>query len=141
MAGRMIRRLLRDERGLSAIELGLLAPLLILGLLAMIDIGISWTTRMEMDRNVRAGAQAAMSLNNDGNAIRAIVLASAAEPEGLAVEVGRTCSCAAVAASCAATCSGGGAPSVFYAITARRDVDGIFLGERTLESTTRIQIR
>jgi Flp pilus assembly protein TadG len=136
-----IRRLIRDERGLSAVELGLLAPFLILGLLAMIDIGISWTTRMEMDRNVRAGAQAAMSLNNDGNAIRAIVLASAAEPDGLTVEVGRTCSCAGVAAGCAAACSGGGAPSVFYAITATRTVDGIILGERTLESATRIQLR
>ena len=46
----------------------------------MVDIGrVASATRMEMDRNVRAGAQAAMSLNNSAGSIEGIMLASAEE--------------------------------------------------------------
>jgi Flp pilus assembly protein TadG len=136
-----LRQLVRDDRALSSVELAVFAPLLILGLLAMVDVGVSFATRMEMDRNVRAGAQAAMSLNNDSNAIRGIVLASASDPQGMAVRVDMNCTCGATTAACSVACAGGDAPSVFFSIIARRTVDGVILGNRTLESSTRIQIR
>ena len=66
----------RNESGNSALEFGLTAPFLIFALVMMLDMGIAVETRMEMDRNVRAGVQAAMSQINDPNAIRNLVLAS-----------------------------------------------------------------
>ena len=55
-----------------------------------------------MDRNVRAGAQAAMSLNNDLSSIEGIILASTEEPENLTVDVDMQCLCSEAAASCTA---------------------------------------
>jgi Flp pilus assembly protein TadG len=60
---RVLDRLLGETGGAAAVEFAIVAPLLLFGLIAMIDTGVMATTRMEMDRNVRAGAQAAMSLN------------------------------------------------------------------------------
>ena len=74
---KLLRRLGRCDAGVSAVEFAVLAPVLIGGLLFLVDVGIAIGTRMEMDRNVRAGAQAAMSLNNSTASIEAIMLASA----------------------------------------------------------------
>ena len=77
----------RCEAGVAAIEFAIFAPMIFLGMLAMVDIGRAITARMEMDRNVRAGAQAAMSLNNDLDAIEGIILASTEDPDELTVDV------------------------------------------------------
>jgi hypothetical protein len=132
----------RDTAGIASIEFAIVAPVLLAGLLAMVDTGTATAVRMEMDRNVRAGAQAAMSLNNDADAIRTIVLASADSPEGLAVDVNMVCTCAGGgSASCTAPCSDGAPPSVFFDISATRAQPGIIVGSMTLRSHTRVQIR
>ena len=95
---------------------------------------------MELDRNVRSGAQAAMSLNNDPDAIRAIVLASAGEPDDLTVDVAMVCACSDEEASCTVPCDSGEAPSVYFNIAAERPFTGI-LANRTVHSQTRVQIR
>lgn len=136
-----VRRLLGNEDGVSAIEFALLAPILIGGFLLMVDTGRAVGARMEMDRNVRAGAQAAMSLNNDMEAIERIVLASAGSPEDLEVEAKMTCSCAGAAAGCAAPCATGEAPSVFVEIGASRSFSGLLISAMTLDSGTRVRIR
>ena len=136
-----LRRLVRCRSGVAATEFAIFAPMVILGLFTMVDIGSAVTQRMEMDRNVRAGAQAAMSLNNDEASIRGIILASTEEPEKLKVEVNMQCICAGSSASCSASCPDTTAPAVFVEIGAARAHDGILLPERTLRSQTRVQIR
>jgi pilus assembly protein CpaE len=141
MARRDLRDLPGDRTGASALEFAIFAPLLVFSLLAMADVGIGIATRMELDRIVRSGAQAAISLNNDAAAIRSIVLASSATPTSLEVDVEQVCSCAEIAASCTALCAGGAAPSVYYGIEAERPYAGLFFGERQIVSSTRIKIR
>lgn len=141
MANRRLRDLPGDQSGASAIEFAILAPLLIFGLLGMADIGLGIGTRMELDRIVRSGAQAAISLNNDAAAIRALVLASSATQAGLDVEVDKLCTCGELAATCTALCSDGAAPSVYFGIEAERPYAGILFGERPVVSSTRIKIR
>lgn len=136
-----MRRLIACTGGASALEFALFAPMVILGLLVMTDLGISIGTRMELDRNVRAGAQAAMSLNNDEAGIEAIVLAAAGAPVDVDVDVTMSCVCGASTAVCDVTCVSGDAPSVFFQIRATRPQPGIILGERTIASETRVQIR
>jgi hypothetical protein len=136
----LLRRLVGDKAGVSAIEFAIGAPVLILGVLAMVDTGMSAGTRMELDRNVRSGAQAAMSLNNDPDAIRAIVLASAGEPDDLTVEVAMVCACSDEEALCTTPCGSGDAPSVYFDIAAERPFTGILVN-RTVHSQTRVQIR
>jgi Flp pilus assembly protein TadG len=136
-----IRRLLSDTHGASALEFAIGGPVLILALLAMVDVGVAIGTRMELDRVVRSGAQAAMSLNNDATAIRAIALASTADAEGLEVDVTQQCRCTAVDNACTALCADGSAPSVFFVIAAEREQPGIILGSRDIVSQTRVQLR
>ena len=137
----LIGRLRQDAAGIASIEFAVGAPVLLAGLLAMVDVGMATAVRMEMDRNVRAGAQAAMSLNNDADAIRTIVLSSAESPEDLTVDVDMVCACSDVPASCTAPCGSGEAPDVFFEILASRVQPGILLGDRQLTSATRVQIR
>ena len=56
---------------------------------------------MEMDRNVRAGAQAAMSLNNDPDSIAGSSSRRPRTPEDLTVDVDMQCRCAGAPADCA----------------------------------------
>jgi hypothetical protein len=136
-----LRPLARDAAGVASIEFALAAPLLIGGLLMMVDGGIAISTRMEMDRNVRAGAQAAMSLNNDAASIRAIVLASADLPDDMEVDVQLVCLCAGEAAACTTPCPSGEEPQVLYDISASRIYSGIVVGDLTLRSHTSVQLR
>lgn len=137
----LIRNLIRDSSGASAIEFALVAPVLITAVLFMVDIGLAVSTRMELNRDVRAGAQAAMSLNNDTSAIQAIALASSGSPEGTTVNVAGSCACGSTVSACQSLCGNGTAPSVFIAISAIKPYDGLFLGRRNLEASTRVQIR
>jgi Flp pilus assembly protein TadG len=135
-----LRLLAQATDGVAAVEFAIGAPLLILAMIAMVDTGMMETTRMEMDRNVRAGAQAAMSLNNDPAAIETIVLASAGDPEDLTVAATMTCACSDAPASCSAPCDTGEAPSVFFDISAERPFSGILVS-RAIRAESRVQIR
>lgn len=62
-----LRRLLQQmhprrmgEDGVSAVEFGLIAPILFVSLLAMVDVGLAIAERMSIDSVLRAGAQEAM---------------------------------------------------------------------------------
>ena len=136
-----MRRMARCEAGVAATEFALFAPMIILGILMMVDIGGAIAERMEMDRNVRAGAQAAMSLNNDVSSIEGIILASTEEPENLTVDVNMQCLCSEASAACTTPCPDTTAPAVFVQISAVQTYEGIIMPERTLSSQTSVQIR
>ncbi len=131
----------RSESGNSALEFGLTAPFLIIALVMMLDVGIAVETRMEMDRNVRAGVQAAMSQINDPNAIRDLVLASANGSEIISVNVNKTCSCGSTPTPCTSWCSAQEPPSVFVNISAVQPYSGLILPTFALESETHVQLR
>jgi pilus assembly protein CpaE len=57
--GRKAQSFPRDEAGVSAIEFGLVAPLIFFSLLAMIDVGFAIRDRILLDHFLRSGAQAA----------------------------------------------------------------------------------
>jgi pilus assembly protein CpaE len=147
-AGRMsLRRGLRTcTRGASALEFAIFAPILCLGLLAMVDIGMSVALRMELDRNVRSGAQAAITLDNPAPIIETIVELSAGSPDDLTVSVAQTCFCRIDGVlephgDCQVRCVSGEEPAVFFAISAERPYTGAIFGRRTIVSDTRVQIR
>ncbi len=138
---RWLRQLGRCEAGVSSIELAIIMPILAIGFLMMADLGMMAGVRMQMDRSVRAGAQAAMSLNNSNTAIADIVSVSSAEAAGLGVSVELVCSCAGTAGDCSAPCATGEAPSVFVDLVATQNYSGIVLSDRQLRAENRVQIR
>jgi pilus assembly protein CpaE len=136
-----ITELLRDERGASAVEFAIGGPMLILALLAMVDVGSAIGERMDMDRSIRAGAQAAMSLIGDPGVIQGIVEETATSTDGLGVSVDMVCSCAGIGASCTSTCASGDEPSVEMQIAATQTYSGILFRNLALESSTNVSIR
>ena len=54
---RFLRDLLRDESGLAAVEWALVGPMFLLLLLAIIDLGITFTTQATMDGAARDAAR------------------------------------------------------------------------------------
>lgn len=140
MRAHRFRRLIACRRGVSALEFALVAPFLCIGLLLMVDIGLGIVTRMELERNVRSGAQAAMTLENDADQVAAIV-GMAAGNDTVSVDVGIQCQCGAASTSCEIFCRDGSAPSVFYAIRAERPHPGPLLDAEPIVASARVKVR
>lgn len=137
---RLLRALLACRCGVSALEFALAAPLLCIGALLLVDVGMGVGARMELDRNLRAGVQAAMTLERSGEDIASIVriAAGGALPE---VTVTEECQCGTQASACTRFCAPNVPPSVFFAIHARLDHPGPLSGEESIVSTARVQVR
>jgi Flp pilus assembly protein TadG len=138
---RHLFRFLKCDRGVAAIEMGIFAPILIVGTILMADVGLAVGARMDLDRNVRAGVQAAMSNVSDLNAIKDVVMASAEQSTAISVAVNKTCTCGSVVTSCTTWCEPEVPPSVFINISATEAYDGLMLPALKLESKTHVQLR
>jgi pilus assembly protein CpaE len=134
-------RLRRCDAGASAVEFAIGGPMLILAMIAMVDVGSAIGERMDMDRGVRAGAQAAMSLIGDTVAIKGIVESATTDTAGLDVSVDLACSCGGAATICTAMCATGDEPSIEMRIASTRTYSGILFRNLALESATDVQIR
>lgn len=147
---------LRDETGSIAIEFALLAPMLVFGLLAMVDLGLAISERMTINHVLRAGAQGAT--NNVGIAAVHEILRTTAsktmtvatngatgDDTTLALDVGpMLCTCAAqpnVAVACSTNCAGDTPTQVFYVLTASKTYSGVILPRFPLSKTLQVQIR
>ncbi len=134
-------RFVRDEHGAAAVEMALISPFLILGLLLMLDVGVAVKERLDLDHSTRTGAQAVMANVNETQQISDLVLASSEGASGVTVSVEKTCSCGSTTVDCTNWCSGNTPPSVFMNISAARQHLGFLLPEFTVESQTNVQIR
>jgi Flp pilus assembly protein TadG len=114
-AGRrgLLSRLRGEDRGVAALELALIAPILALIIVAIVDFGMAFTRQMTLANGVRAGVQYAMvrrPVQGDTDAIRQTVKDSS----GVAlsdVTIDWVCECAdtgATAATCSVDDCGGG---------------------------------
>jgi Flp pilus assembly protein TadG len=102
----------RDRRGLAWIELALVAPVLLLLMVAAVDYGRAISQSIDVNNALRAGAQQAIATPDNATAITNAI--STALPSGVANPVvSVTCYCGALAATsealpavaaCTATC-------------------------------------
>lgn len=137
----LLRRLRHCRSGNAAVEFATAAPFLLGALVLMVDVGMAVESRMEMDRNVRAGVQATMANINDLATIQTVIADAGAAAAGVTITVNRTCACGETASSCDSWCAGGEPPSVFINIAATRPFSGMMLPPFTLESETHVQLR
>lgn len=144
-----------DERGLSAVEFALLAPLLLLGLLATADLGLAQSRRMSIDHVLRAGAQSAIADPGEASVLR--VATSTATPDfslatdpavpgpgELSLAINRLAACpeqidTAVAVS--TTCAGGQPTVIYYALSAKMTYAGLILPDLQLSSALQVRVR
>ena len=143
----LARRLLRDDRGVSAVEFALFAPFLFFAAAATLDLGLALYERMSMDRLLRGGAQAAMA-DPGASAVRDVVEASAendfAPGAEFTLSVDRYCACpddTSTPVTCTNTCSDGSAPGIFYRLEADRVYPGLVLPSIDLAAEAKVQVR
>lgn len=142
-------RLWTDRTGASVVEIGLIAPMIVAGLLSMVDLGRAVNERLAIENLLQAGARVAIS-DPGAEAVKdAIALVDAgsvrmAQPGALTFDVQRYCACmddTDTPRDCDVTCVGSSSTAIFYRLTSATTYDGMLLPPIRLGSETRIRIR
>ena len=148
-------RLRRDRRGSSAVEFAVGAPVLLIGLIIVTDVGLAVSDRMNLDQSVRAGAEFAMNNVEDEDTLEEMVKSAATGAYGTArgdvdstriptVDVTRSCECPdapGTAVTCTVLCAGDVPPSIYYDFLASKAYQGIFIPDFTMETAMTVQVR
>lgn len=149
------RNFLRSREGSSAIEFAIGAPVLLIGLIIVTDIGLAIGERMRLDQSVRAGAEFAMNSVEDETTLEDMVRSAATGAYGdqlndvdsseiPTVDVTKSCECPSapgVAVSCTNICTGDLPPSVYYGFIASKAYQGIFIPDFRMQTEMKVQVR
>jgi pilus assembly protein CpaE len=147
----------RSEGGASAIEFGLIAPLLFFSLLATIDIGMAVNERMIVDQALRAGAEQAM-YDPGASAVNAVAANAARQAftvDGsggslgdMTVNVTEFCACPSMTSTpvacnsiCTTSAGGSAAPYKYYSLAAQKTYDSIIIPAMTFSSNMTVMVR
>ena len=143
-----------DERGASAVEFALVAPVLVVACLATVDLGMAISQKMDVDQSLRAASQGAM-LDLGEDEVEDLAKAVAAENSTIApdsgaaatdldISVDRFCACpesVSAAVDCdSGTCADEANPYVFYRLTAEKEFASLFLPAIPISSSLLVQI-
>lgn len=105
----LLRKFTRADGGISAVEMALIAPVLMIIFMGLIDYGIAIFSKMELTSAVRSGAQYALINSASMSSIQTTVSSSSnLTPANLVVTMPyETCECSdgTLDATCTVTCS------------------------------------
>lgn len=133
------RDLVRDKRGVSAVEFSLLAPFLVMGAISTVDAGMAVYDKMMITQVLRSGAHSAIAAESEAQMLAILeataqdnfTLAQGTPNQGeLALGVNSYCVCpeaTGTQVSCVTTCTGGSTPNEFYQLSAELEFDSILL--------------
>ncbi len=118
---------LKSARGAAVIEFALLAPVLLLMVVAAIDFGTFIHQKMQLQSAARAGAQFAIqsdaSISDTAGILNAAQIASELDFTGVAIETTQFCACSDGIestpdgnGSCGGTCAGGEFPGLYVRV-------------------------
>jgi len=120
---RVMRSLLalftRSRRGAVAVEFALIAPVMVIALIALADYGLMVYQNTQLSEAASAGARFALQPGNEDNdaGIQAAALAALPDSLDASVAVTRECRCPTGAAvDCGSTCSGDVTPGRYVRI-------------------------
>ncbi len=115
----ILGRLRQCDAGMSAVEFALTAPLLVLMLLGMADMGLATNEKMRLVSAARAGAQSGYGNSANTAAItQAVTGASGLNGGAVNVAVATSCGCAdGSTVACGGTCAGGGSSRTYVTVT------------------------
>ena len=144
----------RDDKGVAAMEFGLVAPILFFGLLSAVDLGLAVNERMDVNHVLRAGAEAAIN-KSDADDVLAIMAATASQnmtasidgqgnAGDLSLTVNQYCACpdaTEVAVTCTTICTGNVPTYVYYQIDGSKTYTGMFIPNISFTPSIRVQIR
>ncbi len=126
-----LKRLIRSAsilrancRGVSSVEFALAVPLLVAILTVLVDFGMGFYQKMQVEDAAQAGTQYALLHGWDSNAIQTAVL-SATTLSGVSASPvpTKTCGCASgttvTAADCSGVCPNGLSPGTYVTVNAQ----------------------
>ena len=118
------RRHIESEQGQTAVEFALVAPMLAAALVAMIDLGIGFYEKMEVENAAQAGAEYAIARGWNATSVANAVTASGTLAAISATPAPtQSCGCASgttvAAASCGSTCPSGAAAGTYVTVNAQ----------------------
>lgn len=130
MMTHMFKRFVRDRSGVSAVEFALVAPVLLISLLGVVDIGNVVYQRADMESALRAGIQYFMNGGDDLTKAEQVVTASwTTKPEGVSVIADRYCMCGTTVHACNTLCDDDTYPLSFNRIQATATFPGILMND------------
>jgi Flp pilus assembly protein TadG len=140
MAG-LLRRFRRDERGVAAMELALLAPVLV----AIMMLGVEGWLHVDQTLSMQGALQSGGRYYQMGGAddAAAVTLARSTwtnRPTDGDVTVARVCKCGAVVVSCSSLCDNADTPVALVNLTATATFVGL-TGSHPLRQTEIVRVR
>ena len=147
-----LRRAAAARRGTAAMEFGLIAPILIAVMLAVVDIGGAIQQNIRLEAAARSALGYAHLYSDNTNAIRNYVISALNGWNDVTVEnVTMTCACGTTAnnvttwgnnVACPATCTSGEEQRRMIAINVSRSYNGIiYLQNRTLRGDVQLRVQ
>lgn len=113
-------------RGTSAVEFGLIGPLIALLLVGLVDVGQYAYQRVDMYSAARSGSQYFMAGGADLQEARNIIQASWTDaPDDAVISVDRFCQCQIVLSACNAPCPDGEPPTTYTRIALSGTYSGL----------------
>lgn len=111
-------------RGASAIEFAIIAPVIILMAIGVIDLGMGFYRKMQVESAAQAGAQYAMVHGSDTSSITtAVVSATSFSGVTATPTPSQFCGCASsigiISAACNTPCSSGSTPGIYVTVFAQ----------------------
>jgi Flp pilus assembly protein TadG len=111
----------RGAEGVAAVELSLLAPLLIFMLVATFDLGMGLYRKMQVQNAAQAGAQYAIAHGFSSSLASVVTGATTFSGISATPAPSKFCGCPANAgvtvADCTSTCTGGTAPGTYVTVS------------------------
>lgn len=119
--------LLTDRRGAVTVEFALLTPVLMLLMLSVIDFGMAFHEKMQLESASRAGLQFAVHDYQAEAQIRQVVLAASSLPaDQVTVTVSHRYDCNGAIGTAGTFCGDGSWPATIVTISARKRFDALF---------------
>jgi Flp pilus assembly protein TadG len=134
-------KLWRDERGVSAVEFALVAPVLLICLIGIYDVGSMVYKRTDMHAALRSGTQYFMNGGDDlAKAENIVEQAWTTKPDQVTVQAERFCQCGEEVHACNTLCDDDSYPAAYKRLRAMATIEGV-LGDTNYSATQAIRVR
>jgi Flp pilus assembly protein TadG len=118
------RRISEDERGVTAVEFAMIAPILIAMMISIVDLGLGLYTDTQLANAAQAGAAYAMQKGYDSSTMTTVAQSST-RLTGVTVNVSQYCGCPSangvVSATCGSSCGDGLTAGTYAQVAATKD--------------------
>jgi Flp pilus assembly protein TadG len=151
ISGRIFARAIGDTSGVAAIEFGIIAPILVLMVVAAADIGMGFYRKIQVEGAAQAGAQWAIRNGFDTNAItNAVTSATSASSISVSPAPAQFCGCATgtniSSATCGTTCPSGVQVGTYATVSAQMTYNtilpyGFFPSTYNLSSQSTVRLQ